>query len=228
MQEMGVTNMTTFYGPNQRKLQDQFDTRRLADKVEPMVIENEISDQHREFINARDMFWLASVDLDGQPTVSYKGGDPEFVRVLDSKTLAFPCYDGNGMFLSMGNLIGNSNIGMLFIDFENPYRLRIQGTAQIDDADPLLADYVEAQLVVRVAVSKVFRNCPRYVHRLQKVEPSNYVPREGVETPLASFKRIEELQEVLPQRDRERVDREGGVRSYSEHRAGTAPTAKET
>jgi predicted pyridoxine 5'-phosphate oxidase superfamily flavin-nucleotide-binding protein len=208
--------MTTFYGPNQRKLQDRFETRRLADKIEPMVIEKEVSDQHREFISARDMFWLASVDLNGQPTVSYKGGDPGFVKVLDNKTLAFPCYDGNGMFLSMGNLIGNPSIGMLFIDFESPYRLRIQGSAQIDDDDPLLADYVEAQLVVRITVSEVFRNCPRYVHRLQKVEPSKYVPRGGVETPLASFKRIDDLQEALPQRDRERVAREGGVRSYDE------------
>ncbi len=219
--------MSSFYGPNQRLLQDRFETRRLADKIEPLVIEKEIGDKHRDFIAARDMFWLASVDSEGRPTVSYKGGDPGFVKVLDNKTLAFPCYDGNGMFLSMGNLIGNANVGLLFIDFENPYRLRIQGTAHIDDDDPLLAEYVEAQMVVRVTVSEVFRNCPRYVHRQQKFEPSQYVPREGIETPLAGWKRVDELQEVLPERDRERVAREGGSRSYAEHRARTAPKDSE-
>ena len=97
------------------------------------------------------MFFLSTIDHQGRPTVSYKGGDPGFVRVLDSKTLAFPCYDGSGMFYSMGNLLGNPQVGMLFVNFEKPHRLRVQGIASIDDNDPLLQEYAEAQLVVRVA-----------------------------------------------------------------------------
>jgi len=56
-----------------------------------------------------------TIDHHGRPTVSYKGGDPGFVRVLDGKTVALPCYDGNGMFYSMGNLLGNPQVGMLFV-----------------------------------------------------------------------------------------------------------------
>ena len=131
------------------------------------------------------MFFLWTLDRQGGPTVSYKGGDPGFVRVLDHQTIAFPCYDGNGMFYSMGNLMGNDQIGMLFIDFEKPHRVRLQGIAHVDDGDPLLQDYAEAQLVVRVTVTQIFRNCPRYVHRFTKTKLSEYVPRSTCETPFA-------------------------------------------
>lgn len=208
--------MNEFYGPEHRSFQDRFDTRRLADNVERRVVEDFISDFHRDFIEARDMFWLASVDHRGRPTVSYKGGDPGFVRVLDEKTLAFPCYDGNGMFYSMGNIAGNAQVGLLFTDFERPYRLRIQGAARIDENDPLMDEAFEAQMIVRVAVDEVFRNCPRYVHRYEKVRESRYVPRDGVHTPLAGWKRSKEIQPDLPAKDQGRAEREGGYRSYEE------------
>ena len=138
--------MSRLYGPVHRSLQERFDTRRLADNVEKRVVLTEIPQEHKAFIESRDMFFLSTIDHQGRPTVSYKGGDPGFVRVLDSKSVAFPCYDGNGMFYSMGNLLGNPQVGMLFVNFEKPHRLRLQGTASIDDNDPLLAEYAEAQL----------------------------------------------------------------------------------
>ncbi len=119
--------MSRIYGPRHRALQDRFDMRRLADGVEQRIVRTEISAEHQKFIESRDMFWLGTIDHQGRPTVSYKGGDPGFVRVLDPTTLAFPCYDGNGMFYSMGNLIGNDKVGMLFVNFVQPHRLRVQG-----------------------------------------------------------------------------------------------------
>ena len=110
--------MSRLYGPLHRSLQDRFDTRKLADNVERRVVFTEITPEHRAFIESRDMFWLATIDHQGRPTVSYKGGDPGFVRVLDSTTVAFPCYDGNGMFYSMGNVLGNSQVGLLFVNFD--------------------------------------------------------------------------------------------------------------
>ena len=148
--------MSRLYGPIHRSLQERFDTRRLADNVEKRVVLTEIPPEHKAFIESREMFFLSTIDHQGRPTVSYKGGDPGFVRVLDVKTVAFPCYDGNGMFYSMGNLLGNPQVGMLFVNFEKPHRLRLQGVASIDDSDPLLAEYAEAQLVVRVTVSEIF------------------------------------------------------------------------
>ena len=163
------------------------------------------------------MFFLSTIDHQGRPTVSYKSGDPGFVRVLDSKTVAFPCYDGNSMFYSMGNLLGNQHVGMLFINFEKPHRLRLQGLATVHDNDPLLPEYPEAQLIVRVTVTEIFRNCPRYVHHYRKIEPSKFVPRSTGETPIAPWKRVDDIQETLPARDRERVEREGGLISRAEY-----------
>jgi predicted pyridoxine 5'-phosphate oxidase superfamily flavin-nucleotide-binding protein len=143
-------------------------SRRLADNVDARVVLTEISPEHKAFIESRDMFFLSTVDHQGRPTVSYKGGDPGFVRIIDSKTIVFPSYDGNGMFYSMGNLIGNQQIGMLFINFEKPHRLRLQGIASIAHDDPLMSEYAEAQLIVRVSVTELFRNCRRYVHQYKQ------------------------------------------------------------
>jgi uncharacterized protein len=191
--------------------------RRLADGVEQRIVRTEISAEHRKFIETRDMFWLATIDHQGRPTVSYKGGDPGFVRVLDQTTIAFPCYDGNGMFYSMGNLIGNNKIGMLFVSFERPHRLRVQGIATVRDDDELLADFFEAQMIVRVSVTEIFRNCPRYVHRYKKTNESEYVPRVGTNTPLAAWKRVDDVQAELAAKDQGRAEREGGINSREEY-----------
>jgi uncharacterized protein len=209
--------MSRLYGPLHRSLQDRFDTRRLADNTEARVVLTEIPPEHKAFIESRDMFFLSTIDHQGRPTVSYKGGDPGFVRVLDNKTVAFPCYDGNGMFYSMGNLLGNQHVGMLFINFEKPHRLRLQGIASVSDDDPLLPEYAEAQLIVRVTVTEIFRNCPRYVHHYKKIEPSKFVPRATGETPIAPWKRVDDIQAVLPARDRARAEREGGLISRAEY-----------
>jgi hypothetical protein len=209
--------MSRLYGPLHRSLQDRFDTRRLADNTEARVVLTEIPPEHKAFIESRDMFFLSTIDHQGRPTVSYKGGDPGFVRVLDNKTVAFPCYDGNGMFYSMGNLLGNQHVGMLFINFEKPHRLRLQGIASVSDDDSLLSEYAEAQLIVRVTVTEIFRNCPRYVHHYKKIEPSKFVPRTAGETPIAPWKRVDDIQAVLPARDRARAEREGGLISRAEY-----------
>lgn len=190
-----------FYGPRNRELQDTFDTRRLADRLEENVVREWIDADDRAFIEARDMFFLATADEHGAPQCSYKGGDPGFVRVLDERTVAFPCYDGNGMFLSMGNLLANPRVGLLFVDFERPSRLRLNGVASIDAADPLVAEYERAQFVVRVRALQVFPNCPRYIHKLTLVERSRFVPREACEPPVPDWKRREWARDVLPTGD---------------------------
>ncbi|MBV8979530.1 MAG: pyridoxamine 5'-phosphate oxidase family protein [Acidimicrobiia bacterium] len=184
-----------------RLLQDRFDTRRLADRIDERLVTDTISDHDRAFIEARDMFFLASCDEDGHPTCSYKGGDPGFVHVLDERTVAFPNYDGNGMYLSMGNVLRHPDVGMLFIDFEHPSRLRLEGAASIDLDDALLPEWPEAQFVVRVAVTRVYPNFPRYIHRYVLVERSKFVPRQAVQTPVPDWKRSEWACDVLPAGD---------------------------
>ena len=189
------------YHDGNRQFQDRFDTRRLADHLTGRVTET-IGESQKEFIEKADMFFLATCDHRELPTCSYKGGDPGFVRVLDERWLAFPNYDGNGKFQSMGNLLKNPNVGMLFVDFEGQQRLRLQGIATILDDDELLSEYPEAQFVIRVQATEVYTNCPRYVHKYQLVERSVFVPRQGLETPVPEYKKREDLKEFLPARDR--------------------------
>jgi predicted pyridoxine 5'-phosphate oxidase superfamily flavin-nucleotide-binding protein len=203
--------MSRLYGPEHRNLQDRFDSRRMADRIEDIVVRPEIDDAAKSFIESRDMFFLATVDQDGSPTVSYKGGDPGLVKVLDPTTIAFPSYDGNGMYLSMGNIAAHPEIGILFIAFDRPFRLRLQGRAELVLDGPDLSLFKEADLVVRVAVSAVWMNCPRYIHRYEKVNQSRYVPRAEVETPFCEWKRIEGMEDVLRPSEVEAVQREGQI-----------------
>jgi uncharacterized protein len=191
----------SLYHESNRTLQDRFDTRRLADRLEQVTVRDHIEERDREFIEARDMFFIATTDADGYPTCSYKGGEPGFVRVLDEHTLAFPNYDGNGMYLTMGNVLANPHVGLLFLDFEGRRRLRLEGTASIADDDPLVAEYPEAQFVVRVRAERVYPNCPRYIHRYRLVERSRFVPKAECETPVPKWKTEQWSADALPDQD---------------------------
>jgi len=193
--------VTSLYHEGNRRLQDAFDTRRLADRLEDVKVRDFIDAGDRAFIESLDMFFLATADAEGRPTCSYKGGDPGFVRVLDERTVAFPDYDGNGMFLSLGNALVNPEVGLLLVSFERRRRLRLNGTASVDTADPLLASWPEARAVVRVRVRELFPNCPRYIHHYTLVERSRFVPREGCATPVPRWKRREWAADVLPADD---------------------------
>jgi hypothetical protein len=190
------------YHDGSRRLQDRFDTRRLADRIdEKLVSRGTIDDGDRAFIERCDMVFVATADAEGRPNCSYKGGEPGFVRVLDERTIALPSYDGNGMYLSMGNLLVNPNVGLLFIDFEERKRLRLNGVASIAEDDPLLAEYPEAQFIVRVHAEQVFPNCPRYIHHYQLVERSRFVPKVECETPVPGWKTREWSRDALPEND---------------------------
>jgi len=189
------------YTAPQRELQDTFDTRRIADRINELLVHDFVDPGSAAFIESRDMMFLSTVDASGQPTCSYKGGDPGFVRVLDEHTLAFPAYDGNGMFLTLGNMAETAKVGILFIDFEQPSRVRVNGLATVSADDPLLSTWPKAMLVVRLQVTEVFPNCPRYIHRMEKVEHSHFVPQAGVEPPVPDWKRAEWSNDYLPAND---------------------------
>ncbi len=189
------------YHDGSRGLQDRFSTRKLADRLVDVVAHAAFTDKDRAFIESRALFFLATADGEGRPDCSYKGGRPGFVRVVDPHTLAFPSYDGNGMFKSLGNVIVNPHVGLLFIDFESPRRLRVNGRASVREDDPLLADLVGAQLVVRVHADAIFPNCPRYIHKMQMVEESPYAPREGHAPPVPEWKQRPDFRDVLPAGD---------------------------
>jgi predicted pyridoxine 5'-phosphate oxidase superfamily flavin-nucleotide-binding protein len=189
------------YHDGSRELQDRFQTRALADRLQEVIAHAVFTDADRAFIESRSMFFLATADAAGRPDCSYKGGRPGFVRVVGPATLAFPSYDGNGMFKSLGNVLVNPHVGLLFVDFDSPRRLRVNGRASVQVDDPLLAELVGAQAIVRVQADTIFPNCPRYVHRMQLVEESPHAPCEGHQPPVPEWKTRPVFREVLPPGD---------------------------
>ena len=200
------------YTAEARKLQDRFDTRNLADAELAVIVHDELSEPDRGFISAAEMFWLASVDDKGSPTVSYKGGAPGFVNIIDGRTLVFPNYDGNGMYFSMGNIATSSDIGMLFMAFDKPARLRVQGHATLTDDKTMVGRFPGAQFAVKVDITALITNCPRYIPKMQRIEGSRYVPDSTTGAqPIPGWKRIDAIQPVLPRRDQNMADTVGGL-----------------
>lgn len=209
----------SFFTPSHRALQDLFDTRGLADRLEAEDVVDRLGDYEKAFIGGAAMFFLTTIDHTGQPTVSYKGGNPGFVKVLGDRHLAFPSYNGNGMYYSTGNLGQNRKVGLLFIDFEKPRRLRIHGDAEVSLDDPLLAGYPGAQFMVRVHARQAFDNCPRYIHRMKLIEHSRYVPAADGKAPRPAWKRLEYVQDVLTEDDRKATRAAGGPLSLEDYMA---------
>jgi predicted pyridoxine 5'-phosphate oxidase superfamily flavin-nucleotide-binding protein len=209
--------MSDFYGPAHRLLQEEHGTRRLADRLESMA-HAEFDPRDREFIASAALFFLATVDSHGRPTVSYKGGAPGFVRITAANRLIFPTYDGNGMFLSMGNIASTSQVGLLFIDFAAPRRLRVQGSARLCSDSALLAQYPGAQHVIEVTASHIFVNCGRYIHNLAANQLSGHIPDPDGQQPFPAWKRIDVITEALSDSDQARVAQAGGSIPLEEYR----------
>lgn len=190
--------MSDMYHEGNRELQDEFESRRIADRLEEQLTRTALSDDDKAFIEGSIYFFLASADADGRPDCSFKGGPPGFVRVIGPSEIAWPDYDGNGMFKSLGNITVNPNVGLLFIALhEKPQRLRINGTATVSRDDPLLAETVGAQLMVRVQTHAIFPNCPRYIPSLSLAEPSAYIPQPGSEPVEPAWKQFDSFKDAV-------------------------------
>ena len=203
--------MSNFFGSEHRKLQDEFETRLLADLMEGGVMHGEFAPHEVDFIQSRDMFFLATVDPFGRPTVSYKGGPRGFLRITGPNTLVFPWYDGNGMFYSAGNVAETAKVGLLLIDFQTPNRLRLQGEAKILRDQTHASAYPGAQFVIGVDVESIWVNCPRYIHHYEKTADSKYLPDADGDAPLPIWKRLDIMQNAITDADRVRVAEFGGV-----------------
>ena len=189
---------SVMYHEGNRQLQDQFDSRRISDRLEEKLTRKEFTSDDRAFIEAASYFFLATADARGRPDCSYKGGLPGFVRITGPSELAFPDYDGNGMFKSLGNIVVHPDVGLLFIAMHGkPQRLRVNGTAVVSRDDPLLAHTVGAQLIVRVTARAIFPNCPRYIPTMQLVEPSVYAPRPSCEPPEPAWKSFDAFKDYV-------------------------------
>ena len=203
--------VSKLYGQGQRIFQSNFGTKKLADRIEALTVREEFDDESTSFIESQDFFFLSTIDENNRPTVSYKGGNVGLVKILDKKTAIFPSYNGNGMFLSMGNILNNAEIGLLFISFERPHRVRVQCKAQLVDDEKVKRHYPGAELVVKCTLHELWQNCPRYIHKYRRLAQSRYTPDSEGKSPLAGWKRIDLLEDALPQSEREQVKTVGSL-----------------
>jgi predicted pyridoxine 5'-phosphate oxidase superfamily flavin-nucleotide-binding protein len=188
------------YHDGNRQLQDRFDSRRISDRLENLA-RTAFTDDDKAFIESAAYFFIATADAEGRPDCSFKGGMPGFVRVTGASELSFPDYDGNGMFKSLGNVMVNPNVGLLFIALHGtPRRLRVNGTARVREDDPLLKETVGAQLIVRLEARAIFPNCPRYIPDMQMAGPSIYTPQPNCDPPEPAWKSFDIFKDAVPPR----------------------------
>lgn len=190
--------ISPLYGDGARVLQDEFDSRRLADRLADLTIHVALTDDDIALVEAQTTVWVATVDADGWPDVSYKGGDVGFVRVTAPTELRIPSYDGNGMMRTMGNIADTGRVALLFLDTARPWRMRVHGTARVSTDAADVAEFHGAFAVIVVTIGRIFPNCGRYIHQ---DEVSAYVPRDGYEPPVPDWKTYEFINDALPAAD---------------------------
>ena len=189
------------YHSGQRRLQDEFASAPLADRLYERLRHDRFTDADKAFIEALPFFFLATADAEGRPDCSYKGGDPGFVRILAPDRLVFPDYDGNGMFRSLGNVEVNPHVGLLFLGVgPKPARLRVNGAARVLRDDPQMAQWPGAQLLVEVSPRDIFPNCPRYIPELELKAPSPYVPQADAPPLEPAWKSVSIFSDMVPPR----------------------------
>ena len=148
----------------------RLDAQSLAKRVRP-----EISAALIEFIQRQPFFFIATASDQGDCDANFRGrntspaGRPQpLLIVKDPKTVLFPDFRGNGFYNSLGNILLNPHIGMLFIDFSEQQRARINGKAFVEDVMPPEAEiWPDAQAIVRVEVEQAYDNCSARIPKLK-------------------------------------------------------------
>lgn len=194
-----------FYHEGMRELQDRYEGRDVPDRLADNRMRRAFNAEDRECIETSPFFFLSTA-ADESVDSSLKGGEPGFVRVTGDNTLAWPDYDGNRMYRSLGNILRNPRVGLLFVRFDgktfnNAGRLRINGHAQIDDRPEAIEGLPGAKRMIRVRAEYIYTNCPRYIPKLATEKSSVYSPRENYSPPDPDWKSMPFVKDVF---DKER------------------------
>jgi hypothetical protein len=118
-----------------KQAQDRYGSREQMERLQQHGPANDtLTGAERDFIEARDGFYLATVSESGWPYLQFRGGPAGFVRVLDGKTLGYADFRGNRQYVSTGNLAHDDRAALFFMDYANRARLKLFGHARIIDA----------------------------------------------------------------------------------------------
>ena len=190
-----------YYHDGMRAMQDRYEGREVPDRLAKHRMRQAFNEADREFIASSSFFFLATASADSVDC-SFKGGDPGFVRVVGDNAIAWPDYDGNRMYRSLGNVSVSPRVGVLFINmegklFNNAGRLRINGHAEVDESPEAIAGMPGAKRLIKVTAEHIFSNCPRYIPKLQQQEASIYTPRDGYDPPDPAWKGMDFMKDVF-------------------------------
>jgi hypothetical protein len=193
---MEGTGMSMFH-EGHRELQDRYGGRPVADKIEANRKHFVFTDEDKALIESVPFLFLATTHGDAVDC-SMKGGMPGFCRVTAPDEIAWPDYDGNRMYRSLGNIHMNAKVGILFVKFDAvTTRIRLTGEARIDEDPASIADLPGAKRLVRVKVDYIYYNCPRNVPKMTYEEPSIYSPREDYTPPEPDWKSRDYIKPLL-------------------------------
>ena len=191
----------SFFHPGMRELQDRFEGRAVPDRLADNRMRTAFSDTDREFIETSSFFFLSTATPESVDC-SFKGGDPGFVRVVGENILEWPDYDGNRMYRSLGNIIRNPRLGLLFIRFDGTRfdgsaRLRVNGKAVLDESDAARKGIPGAKRIIRMTAEHIFTNCPRYIPTMASEGASVFTPRNGYTPPEPEWKSRDFVKDIF-------------------------------
>lgn len=191
----------SFFHPGMRELQDRFEGRAVPDRLADNRMRTAFSDTDREFIETSSFFFLSTATPESVDC-SFKGGDPGFVRIVGDNVLEWPDYDGNRMYRSLGNIVRNPRVGLLFIRFDGTRfdgsaRLRVNGHAVLDGSAAAREGRPGAKRIIRMTAEHIFTNCPRYIPTMATEEGSVYTPRVGYTPPDPAWKSRDFVKDIF-------------------------------
>jgi predicted pyridoxine 5'-phosphate oxidase superfamily flavin-nucleotide-binding protein len=181
-----------------KELQERYGSRRQYERLRGQsATADRLSEDESGFIAERDSFYMATVGSSGWPYVQHRGGPKGFLKVIDAGTLAFADYRGNRQYVSTGNLMTDSRVALILVDYPRRARLKILGRVSIfegEEAAPWISkvkdpsDPAFSERVYVVRVEAFDWNCPQHI-----------TPRftvEEIQTALAPFEQqLHDLEE---------------------------------
>jgi len=156
-----------YFHPGEIAAQERWQTTHIWDtERRARLLMGHIPESLHMRIQDLSFFFLATSDNNGSCDCSFKGGGPGIIRIIDDTRLAFPDYDGNGAFMSVGNILENPHVGMLFIDFNDGARLRVNGRASVHEEGVIKELFPDQPRVILVEIEQVVPNCAAHIPRL--------------------------------------------------------------
>ena len=169
---------------NVKKLQKQYGSRESYAQMEQGTgWQSSVTKKLASFIAERDSFYIATVNNEGQPYIQHRGGPKGFLKVIDGKTIGFADFSGNRQFISFGNLKENNKVCLFLMDYPNRTRIKIWGTAEVNEKDKLLINKLvdinyqgvpERAFIIHIEAWDI--NCPQHItprYTVQEIKDLN-------------------------------------------------------